>query len=277
MPDRAFGGLGERGGDLGLPQVLGVGAGVEGEPLLDVGEGDELAEHAAGGGLAQGLGGEGVHLLVGAAPLVAELLELLLVGAEVVRVAPDGRLEAASGDGLPDLEAPAAHLEEVPGADPLRLALGGRVEPLLGGPQPVVEDLELVPRDVLGAGAGTCLPAPVDVAGPGDEQRQGRVRLGLDGLGYPVLHVGGPGHRGDQPGAVLGLGTLRQLVAYGRPVGCLGRLADAPDLGLSLVLVHLGGGAADPSPQRGPRPPEQRHDNPLPRPVPSDRRRLVRR
>ncbi|CAM5589638.1 hypothetical protein SDIAM103S_05548 [Streptomyces diastaticus subsp. diastaticus] len=144
MPDGAFGGLGERGGDLGLPQVLGVGAGVEGEPLLDVGEGDELAEHTAGGRVAHGPVREGVHLLVGAAPLVAELLEVLLVGAEVVRVAPDGRLEPAAGDGLPGLEAAAAHLEEVPGADPLGLTLGGRVEPLLRGPQPVVEDLELL-------------------------------------------------------------------------------------------------------------------------------------
>ncbi|MFD0526864.1 hypothetical protein ACFQ1I_05665 [Kitasatospora arboriphila] len=119
--------------------------------------------------------------------------------AEVVGAAAQRGLEAVPGDVRAEGGAAGADLQEVPGREPGGLALCDGVQQLLGLLQPLPEQLPLLAADVLGAGCRPCLPRPGDLAGTGEQQRQGRVRLGGDRLGQPALAAGGLGELGDQP------------------------------------------------------------------------------
>lgn len=200
-----------------------------------------------------------MHLLVGAAPLLADLLQLLLVRAQVAGVTAHGRLEATPCHVPLDLESPARDLEGIPGRGPAGFTLGNLVEPGLGRGQPVVEELELLAGHVRGTGAGPGLPRPADVADGRHESRQRGLGLGRHNIGDPPFRAGHVTDGPQEARTVLALGPRVEHVPYGRPVPGLGCLTDSPSVRIAGVLVDARDGPARPSSQRVPQVPDQRH------------------
>ncbi len=187
MEDAALGRLQQLVLDLrGHKAVLTAGL----DPVLDVRHGDHAAEAMAVRRSGERLTGECQGLARLAAPTGLQLRHPLDMGVQVQRIAAKGGVQPGLVDGGTQRHATAGGEQAAPRRDPFRLQLCRLEQQFLGDPEPLVEHPPLRLRDVHGKSAGAGLPAPVDVARAGYQQRRRPVFLVLlDGPADPVLHT----------------------------------------------------------------------------------------